>query len=281
MSHCEIIPEYFGKFSSNRLQVTPQKRYTKFSFQLWQKGHINGLLSKRHNSIANTYNSENWVLMMPSLSSRVAGATSYSKVGIIKTLAFPYRLCLSHEPIYMPFLLTRSHDIDGLVQERRHSSALAVELRLSCSNPSIWTLNSLRMFNDVVWLDWALFKVYVSQPICAQVLISQGLLSMWYIIISLMGRDLASLIWESTWKTDPAEENRKAMQQFFIACCMGLNSNYSGVPLKRSRFSHKYSQKTPYSSPVRARYGVSFVNSDILPQFRNHLCNILLYWTVL
>ena len=27
--------------------------------------------------------------------------------------------------------------IDGLVQERRNSSALAMELRLSCTNPSI------------------------------------------------------------------------------------------------------------------------------------------------
>ena len=28
--------------------------------------------------------------------------------------------------------------IDGLVQEKRNFSALAVELRLSCINPSIW-----------------------------------------------------------------------------------------------------------------------------------------------
>ena len=31
-------------------------------------------------------------------------------------------------------------DIDGLVQERRNSSALAMELRLSCTNSSIWYL---------------------------------------------------------------------------------------------------------------------------------------------
>ena len=43
-------------------------------------------------------------------------------------------LSLLHQPInYM----------DGLVQERRNSSALAMELRLSCINPSIWWLNSL------------------------------------------------------------------------------------------------------------------------------------------
>ena len=29
------------------------------------------------------------------------------------------------------------YHIDGLVQERRNSSALAMELRLSCTNPSI------------------------------------------------------------------------------------------------------------------------------------------------
>ena len=30
------------------------------------------------------------------------------------------------------------HHIDGLVQERRNSSANTLELRLSCTNPSIW-----------------------------------------------------------------------------------------------------------------------------------------------
>ena len=31
--------------------------------------------------------------------------------------------------------------IDGLVQERRNSSALAMELRLSCTNPSTYALS--------------------------------------------------------------------------------------------------------------------------------------------
>ena len=30
---------------------------------------------------------------------------------------------------------------DGLEQERRKSSALAMELRLNCTNPSIWSLS--------------------------------------------------------------------------------------------------------------------------------------------
>ena len=30
------------------------------------------------------------------------------------------------------------HNINGLVQERRNSSALAMELHLFCTNPSIW-----------------------------------------------------------------------------------------------------------------------------------------------
>ena len=30
--------------------------------------------------------------------------------------------------------------IDGLVQERHNSSALAMELRLSCTNPLIWLI---------------------------------------------------------------------------------------------------------------------------------------------
>ena len=35
------------------------------------------------------------------------------------------------------------HAIDGLVQERRNSSALSMELRLSCTNSLIYHMNSL------------------------------------------------------------------------------------------------------------------------------------------
>ena len=38
--------------------------------------------------------------------------------------------------------------IDGLVQERRNSSALAMELRLSCTNPSTW-----KRFLPIRWGD--------------------------------------------------------------------------------------------------------------------------------
>ena len=38
-------------------------------------------------------------------------------------------------------------------------------------------------------------------------------------------------------------------------------SQYSAVSLKRAQFSHKKSQKTSHSSPIRARHGVSFVDS--------------------
>ena len=47
-------------------------------------------------------------------------------------------------PITMHYNYT--HEIDGLVQERRNSSALAMELRLSCTNPSKWTIAGLMLF---------------------------------------------------------------------------------------------------------------------------------------
>ena len=37
-----------------------------------------------------------------------------------------------------PVTSRQGEDIDGLVQERCNSSALAMELCLSCTNPSIW-----------------------------------------------------------------------------------------------------------------------------------------------
>ena len=39
---------------------------------------------------------------------------------------------------------------DGLVQERRNSSALAMELRLSCTNPSIQSTASLQ-YGSIFW----------------------------------------------------------------------------------------------------------------------------------
>ena len=41
---------------------------------------------------------------------------------------------------------------DGLVQERRNSSALAMELHLSCTNPSICTLSWMQWFMTILYL---------------------------------------------------------------------------------------------------------------------------------
>ena len=42
-----------------------------------------------------------------------------------------------HWSLILGFQLTGHQHFDGLVQERRNSSALAMEFRLSCTNPSI------------------------------------------------------------------------------------------------------------------------------------------------
>ena len=57
--------------------------------------------------------------------------------------------CKQHTPFYGVFVLAirwrlRIIDhFDGLVQERRNSIALAMQLRLSCTNPSLWLLHNL------------------------------------------------------------------------------------------------------------------------------------------
>ena len=53
----------------------------------------------------------------------------------MKTL--PKSTCQNHDNGYFISAGPWSN-IDGLVQERRNSSALAMELRLSCTKPSIW-----------------------------------------------------------------------------------------------------------------------------------------------
>ena len=49
--------------------------------------------------------------------------------------------------------------IDGLVQERRNSSALATELRLSCTNPSIWTAAIKTSSRDEWYGGWGFILV--------------------------------------------------------------------------------------------------------------------------
>ena len=53
---------------------------------------------------------------------------------------------------YMAFVLHTSSYIHGLVRERRNSSALAMELHLSCTNPSIlsWYINGLYWYKMAV-----------------------------------------------------------------------------------------------------------------------------------
>ena len=47
--------------------------------------------------------------------------------------------------------------IDGLLQERRNSSALAMKLRLSCTNPSIYYMNVndvwISLIQSALWYD--------------------------------------------------------------------------------------------------------------------------------
>ena len=56
------------------------------------------------------------------------------------------------------YKLKRHFQIDGLGQERRNSSALAMELRLSCTNPSIRTF-----LNEMYFLEW---NMDVSERLC-------------------------------------------------------------------------------------------------------------------
>ena len=50
-------------------------------------------------------------------------------------------------------------NIDGFVQERRNSSALAMELRLSCTNPSICTLVLLLYLCIYVFIDLFIYFI--------------------------------------------------------------------------------------------------------------------------
>ena len=54
--------------------------------------------------------------------------------------------------------------IDGLVQERRNSSALAMELHLSCTNPSRWSYDHLIFIMEILIL--VRWYVYIRMAAC-------------------------------------------------------------------------------------------------------------------
>ena len=47
-------------------------------------------------------------------------------------------------------------NIDGLVQERPNSCALKIELRFSCTNPSIWIYFCLQSWGKICFVQWLL-----------------------------------------------------------------------------------------------------------------------------
>ena len=62
-------------------------------------------------------------------------------------------------------MLSTKH-IDGLVQERRNSSVLAMELRISCINPSIWSTPSKTYTWDNLQFNLQLEEVLCVSDIC-------------------------------------------------------------------------------------------------------------------
>ena len=60
-------------------------------------------------------------------------------------------------------------DIDGLVQERRNSIAKALELRLSCTNPSIYGYEQMPLtwHNIHDWCDHAGRHLLLDSAVCA------------------------------------------------------------------------------------------------------------------
>ena len=57
-----------------------------------------------------------------------------------------------------------ANQIDGLVQERRNSSALAMELRLSCTNPSKCTYSFTGLTNPERWVTSERCKQQITSP---------------------------------------------------------------------------------------------------------------------
>ena len=100
----------------------------------------------------------------------------------------------TYVPCWCCLVLVR-HDFDGLVQERRNSSALAMELRLSCTNSSIYTsiMNGYDNYQETklkgicnrsLWLN-VLMEAWIKWPeFCMTLLTEQARKSMFHCVFS-------------------------------------------------------------------------------------------------
>ena len=79
---------------------------------------------------------------------------------LLKIYAFDSVITLENGSHFVQAWRHVKNDIDGLVQERRNSSALAMELHLSCINPSIWN----RHIIVLLWLLLLTTKINSSPP---------------------------------------------------------------------------------------------------------------------
>ena len=68
------------------------------------------------------------------------------------------------------------------------------------------------------------------------------------------------IIWQGTWIAGVVMVARQHPHSTMAKLIIGFW--HSAVPLLHDQFFTKSSLRTPHSSPVRARYGVSFVNSN-------------------
>ena len=74
----------------------------------------------------------------------------------------------------LPELVLTNYQYDGLVQERRNSSVLAMELRLSCTNPSnkilrnssqhIFCFNALEIIHKILFEN-SVLKITITFPV--------------------------------------------------------------------------------------------------------------------
>ena len=68
-----------------------------------------------------------------------------------------------HRPASLHMSMALLYDIDGLVQERRNSSALAMELRFSCTHPLIlpigWCLKNILQYCIFFYNQFTIMKL--------------------------------------------------------------------------------------------------------------------------
>ena len=183
---------------------------------------------------------------------------------------------------YQQYIADMTHDINGLVQERRNSSALAMELHLSCTNLSINWQNDL----SVIIQFTALNRINILNVCQHHLYTSNTLKKIWSIIKEVIGKNKETQI-QTEFKLSTGEVTSdksticKQFNSFFVNIGPTLSRSFDGYIGSPQKYLTNRQISSLFLSPVTNNEIHKILSSlnDLAPYIDGpftYICNLSL-----